>query len=160
MNPLRTLPLALLLGLLAALPAAAQADRTTEAPFDDPELFVLVDGPVDFTPTAEEMNAFRMGTTVPEAAASAVGAVEEPLSAYPNPSAGRTTVRFTLDEAAPVRLAVYDLLGREVASLADGRYPAGTHEARFDGSGLAAGLYIVRLDAGGAVETRRLTLAR
>ncbi|HIL58420.1 MAG TPA: T9SS type A sorting domain-containing protein, partial [Rhodothermales bacterium] len=59
-----------------------------------------------------------------------------------------------------VRLAVYDLLGREVAVLAEGTRPAGAHTARFDSRALAAGAYLVRLDAGGQSATRRLTVVK
>jgi hypothetical protein len=50
-------------------------------------------------------------------------------------------------EAADVRLAVYDRLGREVAVILDGRMDAGNHEARFDATGLASGVYLYRLQA-------------
>ncbi|MCK5571829.1 MAG: T9SS type A sorting domain-containing protein, partial [Bacteroidetes bacterium] len=55
---------------------------------------------------------------------------------------------------------VYDLLGTEVARLADGRYPAGVHEFRFDATGLASGVYLYRLEAGSFVQTRRMLLVR
>jgi hypothetical protein len=87
----------------------------------------------------------------------------EPLSLLPpapNPSTGATTLRFTLDAGADVRLAVYDVAGREVALLASGELLAGHHEVVFDGSRLPAGVYLVRLQTGTAVATRRLTLVR
>ena len=84
--------------------------------------------------------------------------------ASPNPSDGTTAVRFALPERADVRLAVYDLLGREVARLANGPHEAGRHTARFDGSRLPSGVYVVRLAAEGAAgtfaETERITLVR
>ncbi|HLT47758.1 MAG TPA: T9SS type A sorting domain-containing protein, partial [Rubricoccaceae bacterium] len=58
-----------------------------------------------------------------------------------------------------VRLAVYDVLGREVAVLVDARQEAGAHRATFDASGLAAGTYVYRLVVGSEVQTGRLTLA-
>jgi hypothetical protein len=79
---------------------------------------------------------------------------------YPNPFADATTVGYTLPNAGPVRLVVYDLLGREVAVLVDGVQEAGPHTARFDGSALASGLYLVRLDADGVTTTHRVSLAR
>ncbi len=81
-------------------------------------------------------------------------------SPFPNPFNARTTLRFGLPEAGMVRLVVYDVLGREVAVLVDGPRSAGSHEAEFDGGGLAVGLYIVRLDAVGHSDARRMTLAR
>ncbi len=69
----------------------------------------------------------------------------------PNPFGTRAEVRYVLAEASRVRLTVYDGLGREVARLATGeRLDAGVHTAQLDGSGLASGVYIVRLVAEGA----------
>ncbi len=87
-------------------------------------------------------------------------------TAYPNPFNPSATIPFALPEAANVALTVYDVLGRRIATLADGRYEAGRHEAIFDGSRLASGLYIVRAaiepDADGSarVFTQRLTLLK
>ena len=78
----------------------------------------------------------------------------------PNPFRTTATVAYTLAERGPVSLRVFDLLGRQVAVLADGVASAGRHEARFDGAGLAGGVYVVRFEAGATVQTRRLTLAR
>ena len=62
-----------------------------------------------------------------------------------------------LAEPALVRLAVYDLSGRRVASLIEGeRRSAGTHQVSFEASRLASGVYTCRLEAGGRTETRRL----
>lgn len=78
----------------------------------------------------------------------------------PNPFSGQTTLRFELAEAGSVRLSIHDVLGREVAVLVDGSYGAGRHEAMLDGSALPAGAYLIRLEAGGTVQTRRVTLVR
>lgn len=82
------------------------------------------------------------------------------LTGFPNPFAERATVRFALPRAAAVHLAVYDLLGRRVALLADRSYSAGTHTVRLDGTALPAGIYLVRLTADGAAQSIRLTLLR
>jgi subtilisin family serine protease len=64
----------------------------------------------------------------------------------PNPStAGPLDIVFTVARDARVSLAVYDLRGRKVASLVDTRYAPGRYTARWDGSGMASGLYFVRL---------------
>jgi len=81
-------------------------------------------------------------------------------AAAPNPFAGRTTLGYDVPEACRVRLAVYDLLGREVAVLMDGEAPAGRHEAVLDGTGLAVGVYLVSLTTEGFTQTRRLALIR
>ena len=82
------------------------------------------------------------------------------LAVGPNPVRGAGAVAFHLDAEADVRLAVYDVLGREVAVLADGPYPAGPHRASFDAGALPAGAYIVRLVAGGAAHAARVTVVR
>jgi murein tripeptide amidase MpaA len=81
-------------------------------------------------------------------------------AASPNPFATATTVAFSTPEAGAVRLAVYDVLGREVAVLVDSDTAAGHYEAVLDRADLPAGTYLVRLEAGGQVQTRRVTLVR
>ena len=66
------------------------------------------------------------------------------LEVAPNPFRQRATVRLTLDAPSTVRISVFDVLGREVAVLADGRSAAGPHEFAFQPDGLAAGVYFVR----------------
>ncbi|MEM8557043.1 MAG: T9SS type A sorting domain-containing protein [Bacteroidota bacterium] len=93
-----------------------------------------------------------------EAATSALFALD---AAFPNPFTEATQLRFTLATADHARLAVYDLLGREVAVLVDEVRAAGAHAVAFEAAGLPAGLYVVRLstDAGEA-QTRRITVVR
>jgi hypothetical protein len=78
----------------------------------------------------------------------------------PNPFSTSTTVRFALPDAGAVRVALYDVLGREVALLADGERAAGTHEITLDARGLATGVYVIRLDADGASLSQRVTVSR
>ena len=79
---------------------------------------------------------------------------------YPNPFNPTTTLSFTLDSAGLVRLAVYDLLGRELSVLVDGYREAGRHEMYFDATGLASGVYLYRLDTDGASRQQRMLLVR
>lgn len=79
---------------------------------------------------------------------------------YPNPFNPSTVVRFTLDAERQTRLAVYDILGREVAVLVNGLLPAGTHTATLDASDLAGGVYVYRLQTEGKVLSRKMTLIR
>lgn len=76
--------------------------------------------------------------------------------ASPNPFGATTTLRFTLDRPGPVRLDVYDLLGRRVAVPVDALLGAGPHQAAFDASSLPPGLYLARLQAAGRVAVQRL----
>ncbi|MHB9027934.1 MAG: M4 family metallopeptidase [Candidatus Latescibacterota bacterium] len=79
---------------------------------------------------------------------------------YPNPFNPVTVIPFTLHAASRATLEVFDTLGRKVATLIDGNLPAGKHEAAFDASKLASGIYFSRLRAGSAIETRKMTLLK
>ncbi len=81
-------------------------------------------------------------------------------AAYPNPFNPSTTIGYALPEATDVRLAVFDLTGREVAVLVQGVQSAGSHEVRFEARDLATGVYLVRMQAGRDVQTRALVLVR
>ena len=78
----------------------------------------------------------------------------------PNPVAGRATITYALPAPAPVRLTVYDALGRTVRVLVDRVQGAGEHAVPFDAAGLPSGLYVYRLDAGALRATGRMVLAR
>lgn len=79
---------------------------------------------------------------------------------YPNPFNPSTKISYTLKNSGTVRLSVYDLLGREVAVLANGAQRAGIHEAAFSGAGLASGLYFYRLQTTDEVITKKMTLMK
>jgi hypothetical protein len=79
---------------------------------------------------------------------------------YPNPFNPTTVVSYQLPVASTVKLWVYDLLGREVAVLVNERREPGVHEVKFDGSNLASGVYLCRLQAGSYVQTRKLLLLK
>lgn len=83
-----------------------------------------------------------------------------PCSGSSDPSNVRARLRFALPEAGHVRLDVYDVRGRRVALLLDEVRTPGWREAVLDGRGLASGLYLVRLETGGRVLTRRISRAR
>ena len=59
-----------------------------------------------------------------------------------------------------MRLIVYDLLGREVAVLADEKIQPGAYQREFNASGLASGVYLCRLTAGASFQTRKMILGR
>lgn len=79
---------------------------------------------------------------------------------YPNPFNPVTTITFELPEQSVVRIAVYDVLGREVRVLADGAYAAGRHEVTFEAGDLVSGVYLYRLETPGHVIARRMVLMK
>ena len=84
---------------------------------------------------------------------------------YPNPFNPVTTIEFELPEAAAVRLEVFDMMGRRVATLVDGQLDAGRHStnwnARSDaGSPVASGVYIYRMQAGSFVAVEQMILMK
>ena len=118
--------------------------------------------------TNNGLAAYRMGgsSLVPDAPAPAAALQADgrpaalQLQASPNPFSGAALLAYALPEATDVTLRVYDLLGREVATLAEGAQESGPHEATFRADGLAGGVYVVRLQAGARTATRRVTLVR
>jgi photosystem II stability/assembly factor-like uncharacterized protein len=79
---------------------------------------------------------------------------------YPNPFNPTTTISYSLPKASFVDLKVYDLLGRNVASLVQSEQSAGTHTAVFDAKGLASGVYLYTLKAGDFTATKSLVLVK
>jgi len=79
---------------------------------------------------------------------------------YPNPFNPTTVIsgQWTVD--SKVRLVVYDVSGRQVRVLADGRYSAGFHSFTFKADGLASGVYFYRLTAGDFVATKAMMLLK
>jgi hypothetical protein len=79
---------------------------------------------------------------------------------YPNPFNPTTMIRFTVPERIHVALQVYDVLGREVASLVNEERLPGAHEVRFDARGLSSGAYFYRLRAGSYVQLKSLLILK
>ena len=100
----------------------------------------------------------RRFSTVPVVAAEGGAGTGLRLAASPSPTAGPGRVSFHLDVPSDVRLSVLDVLGREVAVLADGPRAAGPHEVALNASRLAPGVYVVRLAAGRSVSSRMLSV--
>jgi hypothetical protein len=79
---------------------------------------------------------------------------------YPNPFNPVTTIEFSLPENCTVRLAVYDALGRMVAALAGGNYPAGNYKVNFGAAHLVSGVYFYKLEAGAYMDVKKLMLMK
>ncbi len=79
---------------------------------------------------------------------------------YPNPFNPSTTIPFELNQSSSVRITVHNSLGQQVAVVLNQELPAGRHQAGWDATGFASGIYFVRLDTGAAVMTRKMTLVK
>jgi hypothetical protein len=98
-----------------------------------------------------------------------VGVSEEPLEIplvtqllqnYPNLFKPVTRIKYQLSARAYVTLKVYDILGREVATLVNEVKQPGTYTVQFDGSSLASGVYFYKLDAGSFTSVKKLLMLR
>ena len=98
------------------------------------------------TSVSTEPNALSDGTTLDQN--------------RPNPFSGSTTISFELATSGRVSVRVYDVMGREVATLADRQMAAGPHALDFDASSLASGTYLYTLSVDGERVSRRMLLAR
>lgn len=79
---------------------------------------------------------------------------------YPNPFNPGTTIRYDLKTAGQVSIRVYDITGKEVMTLLNGKRSAGRHTVNFNASGLASGVYILRMATPGFVQIRKMTLIK
>ncbi|HMB89576.1 MAG TPA: FlgD immunoglobulin-like domain containing protein [Rhodothermales bacterium] len=106
------------------------------------------------------------GSSTGTATEDAIEAALAPLlENYPNPFRERTTIAYEVHQAGPVTLAIYDLLGRTIATLVDARQPVGRHHVTWDGrnaSGqpLAAGTYFYRLQVGETISSKQAIRTR
>ncbi|WP_420456513.1 endonuclease/exonuclease/phosphatase family protein [Rubrivirga sp.] len=79
---------------------------------------------------------------------------------YPNPFNPSTNIQYQVPESVHIMLEVHDLLGRRVATLVDEQREAGVYDVTFDGSALASGVYLYRMQAGQFVKTMKLMIAK
>jgi hypothetical protein len=79
---------------------------------------------------------------------------------FPNPFNPVTTIKFSIANSGVVTLKVFDILGREVATLLNEEKPAGNYEVEFNASELASGIYFYKLQSGNYVETKKMILMK
>jgi len=79
---------------------------------------------------------------------------------YPNPFNPSTSIQFELDRSEHVLLQVFDLMGREIATLIDGIHSTGAHNVQFNAEGLPGGTYVYRLAVGERTKSRTMTLLK
>ncbi len=80
--------------------------------------------------------------------------------AYPNPFNPGTTISFDLPEAQQVTVSIYDLTGREVATLTNREYSAGSHSVKWDAGEYVSGIYFYQLNAGSFMAAGKLVLVK
>ena len=83
----------------------------------------------------------------------------ELLGTYPNPARQRATVRYALPEVQDVTVQLYDVMGRQVRTVTDGKQE-GRQEQRLDVRGLPSGIYFLRLQAGNEMRTQKVTVVQ
>ena len=80
---------------------------------------------------------------------------------FPNPFNPGTTIRYVVPEESPVRIDIYDVLGRRVTTLVnENLHPRGQFTINFDGSDLSSGVYITRMVSGGSSSVQKMTLIK
>ena len=89
-----------------------------------------------------------------------VGLSFELLQNYPNPFNPKTEIKYQLPLNGFATLKVYDILGREVATLVDENQPAGNYSVPFDASKLASGIYIYTFHANDFVQSKKMILMK
>jgi hypothetical protein len=115
----------------------------------------LVDLNIAIVNTNREENAvYNLGVSsrIPE---------EDTISQnYPNPFNPSTRIEFSLSNTKPVKIEVYDRIGRKVSTLLDGTLERGFHTVTFDGAGLSSGLYFYRITTDQAQMTKKMILVK
>lgn len=119
---------------------------------------------LDVTPDGDAWN-FSANFPVRVVSSTSVGEPVMPsafmlLQNYPNPFNPSTRIRYSLGKAGFVSLRVFDVAGREVASLVNEVQDAGFTSVDFDGTSLPSGVYFYRLTSGNVTQTRKMLLLR
>jgi hypothetical protein len=126
--------------------------NSTAARAFDSTAFAILHGIGDFLAVTFPPLAVRL----PEREADG----EPTVWCYPNPFNGNSELGFRITEGGPVRVSVYDLLGREVSRVVDRELGSGSYTARLDMGSMASGLYLVRLQHGRVSRALRVMLTR
>jgi hypothetical protein len=79
---------------------------------------------------------------------------------YPNPFNQKTAIQFEISNKQPVQLKVYDIVGNEVSTLVNEEKAAGKYVVNFDGTNIPEGIYIVRIQSGNSITTRKMIVKR
>jgi hypothetical protein len=119
------------------------------------------------------LDELRMGTTFADVSSFygvlATGVSNGPVARptqftldqnYPNPFNPSSIISYSLAKSGNVRLAVFDLLGREIAVLVNGVQTIGDHQVTFSGKSLTSGIYFYRLETAGSSVTKKMVLMK
>jgi hypothetical protein len=79
---------------------------------------------------------------------------------YPNPFNSTTMIRYDVQQMGPVELTIFDLLGKEVATLVSGPHLAGSYTLQWNAAELPSGIYLCRMQAQGFTQTRKVVLMK
>ncbi len=109
-----------------------------------PVINLVGNGIIDAAPADEEISPIKFELSEP----------------YPNPFNNMTRIAFNLEKAGRAVVSVYDLTGRKVMTLADGRYNAGRSETTLKGDDLTAGVYLVKLESNARTAVNKLVLIK
>jgi len=111
--------------------------------------------------TVPMVQRFKKGATSVHSLSNAVVTNFELGQNYPNPFNPSTTIKFSLPQASTISLKVFDVLGKEVATVAEGRYEAGAFTATFDARNMNSGVYFYTLRTStGFVQTAKMLLMK
>ena len=147
--------------LIAQLPAA---NRSTGSTYQYADRNGTMGASYDYR--LVDVDAFGVRTVHPNTVSALYGSHVGPVSeysladAYPNPFNPATTISFTIPEAGNVQLRVFDLSGREVATLVNGVTEAGRHSLEWNAEGLPSGTYFYTLKSSGYTATKKLLLLK
>ena len=115
------------------------------------------------TPPWEVLNLFHEWFQIPENTPLSMDPIPDRLTldpVYPNPFNNSVQIRYSLPKASIVKLSVYDVAGRQVLELVDGKRVAGEHQLVWDAKGVPTGLYMLHLESANQVRTRKILLVK
>jgi hypothetical protein len=82
------------------------------------------------------------------------------IDIYPNPGRGKSDFRFLISDFGRVTIKIFDVHGREIATIIDKKLPAGEHSVSWDAEGLPSGIYYYRLQSGNQTGTGKIILLK
>jgi hypothetical protein len=139
-----------------------QSDRFDLGDWSGVQIRIRIDLATEEAPDIDDF--WRIyGISYERATADLSFAVQRELTlypVYPNPTSGITRIGYTVENAGDVGIEVYDMLGRRVRLVTEAYLEPGTYEKSLDTTGLAAGVYVVRMAAEGRQLVRTLSVVR